>query len=234
MKRIVLFATAAALLLAVSCGKEDNDPQGQDPGSFKFSAVDLGLSVKWANANLGANVPEEFGDYFAWGETDGTGKELYDWTTYKWCNNNGFTFKFTKYNTDASNGSVDNKMTLDPEDDAAHVKLGGNWRMPTTCEVEELVSTRKNANYTWEWKEINGIIGWLVTYRVNKNSIFLPAAGGWSGVVHGNVGTNCYYWSSSLSTEYSEKACLLYSNSENVEKKEGLRCAARSIRPVMK
>ena len=103
--------------------------------------VDLGLpsGTLWATCNVGANTPEEYGDYFAWGETEP--KDYYGWNTYKWCNGSRYTL--TKYCTDSSygyNGFVDNKAELDPEDDAAYVNWGSSWRIPTTeqqCELYE-------------------------------------------------------------------------------------------------
>ena len=89
-------------------------------------AVDLGLSVKWATCNVGADTPEGYGDYFAWGET--SPKSTYNASTYLWCN--GSITALTKYNT------VDNKIVLDLADDAAHVIWGDSWRMPTNAELE--------------------------------------------------------------------------------------------------
>ena len=172
----------------------------------------MGLSVKWANANLGANAPEGYGDYYAWGETEIM--ENYSWGTYKWCN--GDYDKLTKYNTSASCGTVDNRTALDSEDDVAHVKLGGKWRMPTSSELDELISTRNNASYQWEWKSMNGHDGWLVTYLVNHNSIFLPAAGRWFDASLDRVGSEGYYWSSSLYTDNPNNAyCLLFDSPYN-------------------
>ncbi|MBQ7253551.1 MAG: fimbrillin family protein [Bacteroidales bacterium] len=151
-----------------------DEPESDDVGySIVPEAVDLGLSVKWASCNLGAYKPEDYGDYYAWGET--TTKENYSWETYKWCN--GSENSLTKYNTDISYGKVDNKTVLEPADDVANVKLGGKWRMPTVSEVNELISTKDKASYQWEWKSLSGHNGWLVTYLANNNSIFLPAAG---------------------------------------------------------
>ena len=134
--------------------------------------VDLGLSVKWATCNVGANSPEEYGDYFAWGETKP--KDSYKWSTYKWCN--GSKDKLTKYCKESYYGRVDNKTVLDLVDDAAHVNLGGAWRMPTKEEIRELKD-----NCTWTWTTQNGVNGYLVTSKKNDNSIFLPAAGYRSG-----------------------------------------------------
>ena len=122
--------------------------------------VDLGLSVKWATFNVGATSPEEYGDYFAWGETEP--KETYSWATYKWCD--GTDANITKYNT------IDGKTILEPTDDAAQVHRGDKWRMPTKAECQELIDS-----CTWEWTTSNNISGYRVT-GPNGNSIFLPAA----------------------------------------------------------
>ena len=196
---------------------------------FGFAAIDMGLSVKWANANLGANEPWDFGDYYAWGETET--KENYSWGTYKWCN--GDYNNLTKYNTDSSYGTVDKKTVLEAEDDVAHVKLGGNWRMPTSNEVVELISTRDDASYQWEWKSINGHNGWLVTYLVNNNSIFLPAAGCRDVADLHDVGSYGYYWSSSLYTGNPYGAYGLGFFSDFVNRYFiNRRCYGFSVRPV--
>ena len=129
--------------------------------------VDLGLSVKWATCNIGANNPNEYGDYFAWGETKP--KLVYNEKIYKY--NEGLDKTITKYNFSAAHGAVDNKYVLDLEDDAAHINWGGKWRMPTRKECAELEEI-----CTWQWKQYNGVKGYLVT-GPNGNSIFLPAAG---------------------------------------------------------
>ncbi|MBO5975390.1 MAG: hypothetical protein J6P95_06730, partial [Paludibacteraceae bacterium] len=99
-----------------------------------FGYIDLGLpsGLKWATCNVGADSPEEYGDYFAWGET--TSKTTYDWSTYKWCNGSYYTM--TKYCDNSYYGIVDDKTVLDPEDDAAFVNMGGSWRMPTKAEQD--------------------------------------------------------------------------------------------------
>ena len=156
--------------------------------------VDLGLSVKWATCNVGATKPEEYGDYFAWGETQP--KSNYDWSTYKWCNGSYYTQ--TKYNTNSSYGTVDNKTTLDLGDDAARANWGGSWRMPTDAELTEL-----REQCTWTWTTQNGVYGYKVTSKKSgytSKSIFLPAAGDRYDRSHGDAGIIGYYWSSSLST----------------------------------
>ena len=154
-------------------------------------AVDLGLpsGVKWATCNVGATKPEEYGGYFAWGETEE--KEDYSLQTYIWCN--GSYDSLTKYCTDSYRGTVDNKTVLEPEDDVAHVKWGGGWRMPTKTEFEELLN-----KCDWAWTTQNGVNGCMVTSRTNGNSIFLPAAGLRSGVTGGDMGETGLYWSSWL------------------------------------
>ncbi|MBR2155254.1 MAG: hypothetical protein IJ901_11700 [Bacteroidaceae bacterium] len=169
--------------------------------------VDLGLSVKWATMNVGANAPEEYGDYFAWGETKP--KDDYELSTYKWCNDS--YNELTKYCTDSDYGINDNKTVLDLVDDAAHVNWGGSWRMPTHDEWKEL---KEKCN--WKWTTQNGVKGRRVT-GPNGNSIFLPAAGyRWGDSLYdeGNGGS---YWSSSLFPDYFSDAYDLYFDSDNAE-----------------
>lgn len=186
--------------------------------------VDLGLSVKWASFNLGATRPEEFGDYYAWGETepyyyylsfdgiyvDGPwkpGKEAgYSNLSYKWTIS-GYWDDLYKYCTDPNyghNGFTDGKTVLDLEDDTAHMNLGGKWRMPTADEMREL--TRK---CIWEWTTINGVNG----ARVSRNgmSIFIPVSGYLRDHFSVGVGNRGCYWTSSLSTVSAgpSNACYL-------------------------
>ena len=150
--------------------------------------VDLGLSVKWASFNLGATKPEEFGDYFAWGEIEP--KDYYCWENYLWCE--GTTKSLTKYcdNPDYGyNGFFDNKTELDPEDDAACVYLGDKWRMPTYNEAKELIEKCQISVYS-----LNGVDGFMVT-GPNENSVFFPAAGGY---YEDSINKGGYYYSSTL------------------------------------
>ncbi len=185
-------------------------------------AIDLGLSVKWASFNVGASSPEDYGGYYAWGETEE--KEYYDWGTYKLCNASHYTM--TKYCTISSYGTVDNKTTLDPEDDVAHVKWGGSWRMPTKAEQDELRN-----NCTWTWTTQNGVKGYKLT-GPNGNSIFLPAAGFRFGADVYSRGDYGYYWSSSLGERYSYNAYYLYFNGGYFEWNGSNRYNGRSVRPV--
>lgn len=152
-------------------------------------AIDLGLSVKWANCNIGADSPEKFGNYYAWGETDT--KQTYSWNTYKWAN--GTETSLIKYCANSSYGIVDNYTTIQALDDVARIKWGGTWRMPTQKEIQELVE-----KCTWVWTEENGITGYRITGN-NGNSIFLPAAGYYDGTELKNLGSVGYYQSNTLS-----------------------------------
>ncbi len=157
------------------------DGGGAEGGYAMPEAIDLGLSVKWASFNLGATKPEEFGNYYAWGETEP--KEDYSWSTYKWCR--GTESTLTKYclNLDYGyNGYSDDNTILDPEDDAATVNLGGNWRMPTMSEWHELIN-----NCTWTKTTQNGKVGYLGISKITgytNQSIFLPAAGAYGGTTY--------------------------------------------------
>ena len=195
--------------------------------TFTEICVDLGLSVKWSSLNVGAVSPEEYGDYFAWGETET--KENYNWSTYKWCNGSSTTL--TKYNTFSSPfETVDNKTVLDPEDDVAHIKLGGKWRMPTDEEWTEL---RTQCTWTWTWIIQNGAKGYLVTSKKNGNSIFLPASGcrGYSADLYA-AGLYGSYWSSSLWLGASELARSVSFDSGDVGGDTNRRCYGLSVRPV--
>lgn len=190
--------------------------------------VDLGLSVKWATMNVGALKPEGYGHYFAWGEI--YSKTEYSWAKYKWCND--ISSKMTKYSTstdywDSSLGtSPDRKNTIDPEDDVAHVKWGGSWRMPTQKEQEELVS-----ECTWTLTSQNGVKGRKVT-GPNGNFIFLPAAGYSYDNSLNYAGSYGRYWSSSLNESSSNLACGLFFDSSNVDCTNYGRFFGLPVRPV--
>lgn len=182
--------------------------------------VDLGLpsGLKWATMNIGATTPEEYGDYFAWAETEP--KSTFDWNTY-FDSVNGSSNNFKKY----YNGG--GKTTLYPEDDAAHVNWGGNWRMPTDAELTEL--RNKSA---WAWTTQNGVKGYKVTSKSNGNSIFLPAAGYRIGNSLDDAGSVGSFWSSSLYPYSTESAFGLNFNSGYVGWDYGFRHVGRSVRAV--
>ena len=190
-----------------------------------YEYVDLGLpsGLKWATCNVGAANPEDYGGYYAWGETDE--KDDYSLSTYKWCN--GTDNSMTKYCTDGAFGTVDNKTILEPEDDVAHVKWGGNWRMPTKAEQDEL-----RDNCTWTWTTLNGVNGCEVT-GPNGNSIFLPAAGYRNGTEVRDRGDRGDYLSSSLSSnKWHIGAYYLYFYDSNFGWDNSSRNCGLSVRPV--
>ena len=170
--------------------------------------VDLGLpsGTLWATCNLGANSPDEYGDYFAWGETEP--KDVYNWSAYKWCNGSYNTL--TKYCTNSSYGTVDNKTELDIEDDAAYANWGENWRMPTLDQQTEL-----RTKCTWSWTTQNGVNGHLVT-GPNGNTLFLPAAGYRYDSSLDNAGSWGSYWSRTLDSSFPDYAYGVDFNSEDV------------------
>ena len=190
---------------------------------IEHTYVDLGLTVKWATCNIGANMPEEYGNYFAWGET--LTKNSYDWDLYKWCN--ASPNSLTKYNVTSSYGSVDNKTSLERSDDVATIRWGSNWRIPTSPEFMELRN-----NCTWTWIAQNGINGYKVTSKSNGNSIFLPAAGYKDGTSLISSETSGYYWSASLDTSTPYDALYMYLNASDMSIYDYYRYFGLSIRPV--
>ncbi len=174
--------------------------------------VDLGLpsGLLWATCNVGADNPEDYGDYFAWGETQP--KDEYNWSTYQY-SNGGFYDEWgeepylTKYCTNSYygyNGFTDDLTILLPEDDAATANWGSDWRMPT---LEEWLELYNNTTHTWTTQ--NGVNGRLFTAS-NGNSLFLPAAGVRYDSDLDRAGSWGYYWSSSLSTVYPHCAWYFY------------------------
>ena len=196
--------------------------------------VDLGLpsGTLWATYNIGATSPEDYGDYFAWGETEGynDGKTTFDWSTYKWCEGSESTM--TKYCTDSSygyNGFTDEKTELDLEDDAAYVNWGPAWRMPSDEQLKELVN---ESNTIVEWTTQNGVNGYKITGKTNGNSIFLPAAGYREDSSPFRAGSYGVYWSRTLYSDGPYLACYLYFNSSFIDLYRDYRYYGRSVRPV--
>lgn len=221
---------------------------------LEHNAVDLGLpsGTLWATCNIGATSPEGYGDWFAWGETEPYYETLnadyytvatwktspkdystdgYNWTNYKWCN--GTQSTLTKYNTDAGMGAVDNKTTLDLEDDAATANWGSAWRMPTLAQQQELV-----ANTVSEWGTLNGVNG---RYFYKKDAggskvadtyIFLPAAGTHNPDQPGPEPKGRYR-SSELRSDNVASAYILSFDSGNVNSgKSSSRFYGQSVRAV--
>ena len=202
---------------------------------FDYAYVDLGLpsGLKWATCNVGATKPEEYGNYYAWGETKS--KSYYYWDAYKWATAtwDGHVWDLatlTKYNTSSEYGTVDNKTVLDLEDDAARANWGGAWRMPTDAECTELLE-----NCTWTWtSDYNGtgVAGRIVT-GTNGNSIFLPAAGFRNRDDLYDAGSNGIYWSSSLGSDDPDNAWYVSFSSDGVSRYNCSRFYGHSVRPVL-
>ena len=221
MKKFFIFAVLA--LLPFFAKSQNFCPDSNHP-----HAIDLGLpsGMKWACCNVGSSKPEDYGSYFAWGET--STKSYYSWKTYIWCNGSGT--KLIKYNTQNSEGMiVDNKKKLDLEDDAARANWHGFWRIPTPDEHGELRLYCEESFVT-----INGVFGIMYTSHKNGRSIFLPAAGYKSSdqiFYRGELGR---YWHSSLLNNWKPAFAQNYSfpylgggaGSSN-ERYEG-----QSVRPV--
>lgn len=175
-----------------------NQIQIDGPSMEPLRVVDMGLSVKWADRNVGAERPDLYGNYYAWGEIET--KSVYSWTTYQLC---GFEaeYDFLKYNTKENYGTVDSLVVLDRQEDVAATFSDGKWRIPTKEEWQELIT-----KCTWKDDVVNGVVGKRVI-APNGNSIFLPAA------EHKGAssfdGGMCDYWSSSLSPEYPFHAYMM-------------------------
>ena len=216
----VLLLMGATCVMYTSC--DDDDPVPAPDNSDTHEYVDLGLptGTLWATCNLGADSPEEYGDYFAWGET--AVKDSYSWDTYKWRNSNG---DITKYTT------LDEQPELLPEDDAATANWGRKWQMPSREQIEELI----NPDYTTsEWTTRNGVNGLLITSKMpgyEVKSIFLPAAGYYYNSTElYQGGEQGYYWSRTPQSILSHTYYLHFS----IGIAGGYRSIGRTIRPVRK
>ena len=196
MKRTLYFTIIGLLALVASCKDDNGEIETPDTKIPEVKAVDLGLSVKWADANLGASTSSEYGFYYAWGELKV--KQNYSWLDYKWAG--GSSNSLSKYCLSAAYGAVDNKSVLEPADDIATVAFGGKWRMPTIEEWKEI-----KEKCTWEKKIVDGVFhGYTVSNPDTGASIFLPAAGGWENDEPHRTGTTGFYWASDL---YETKSC---------------------------
>ena len=212
---VKLSALVAVIVLAAGVGRAQE-------------IVDLGLSVRWASCNLGATEPEQAGNYCAWGETKP--KPVYSWKFYKWFSTEKKAL--TKYNYKADMGTVDNRMVLAPEDDAAYVQSNGLWRMPTREEFVELIK-----KCSWQCVTINGMLVFEGRSRINGNKILLPLGGVWDASKLDAYNDGGLYWTSSIDEGKSEfdkgpsHAWMVYMANEitdmTSERYQGL-----SIRPV--
>ena len=229
LKQLVNFLFCVALLsFGYSCDTKDNkDPFDDDvpsgggggnvmPPVVTPEYVDLGLSVKWATFNVGATKPEEFGDYFAWGETepyyelmnesDTVWKldkpEGYAWSSYKYSKDGKLT-KYCNDSNDGYNGYVDTLTILEPDDDVAHVKWGDKWRMPSSAEFEELLCNCTKEYITVKQGEV---YCWKLTSKIpgyTDKFILLPAAGCIEGQYRLADGIiESFYWTNTLNHNY--------------------------------
>ena len=243
------YRTSDAVSLAAGQYQPISVQMAKDPHEY----VDLGLpsGTLWATCNVGANSPEEYGDYFAWGETvpyggedqsnamnyayaDTYTKTYYDWDTYKYCNGSQSTL--TKYCNNSEygyNGFTDNLTELTTDDDAATANWGSAWRMPSYEQFTELI----NSSYTTtEWTTVNGVYGRKITSKMSgytNRSIFLPAAGyrGYSSLYY--AGSSGYYWSRTLRTSSPSGARHLYFSSSGISTYYGSgRYYGFTVRPV--
>lgn len=192
MKRTVLFF-AAAILLGLglqSCDREDNN----GGGTTTVQWVDLGLpsGLLWADRNVGADNPEDSGNYYAWGET--SPKEVYTWDTYAYGNAYNALTKYCNKSDYGLDGFTDNLTTLEASDDAATVNIGSYARTPRDYEWQELMD-----NTTVTWTTRNGVYGRKFTAS-NGKSIFLPATGNRNGSSLLGAGELGIYWSSTLNS----------------------------------
>ncbi len=215
MKKLFYLVTLVVISLSIFTACEPSigkDRMGKHKGP---EYVDLGLpsGLKWATCNVGATTPEEYGDYFAWGEVEP--KTTYNLDTYKYYDGSNFT-KYT--------GS--DKTVLDSEDDAATANWGGAWRMPTKAEQDELRTKCK-----WDWTTQNGVNGYKVV-GPNGNSIFLPAAGYMDEGTLYYAGAYGEYWSSSLDSGSPSYACYVYFYSGFVDWLSSSCYYGQSVRPV--
>ena len=211
----------AATLFVAGCEREDD----VQPISNDWVDLNLPSGLLWATRNEGATSPEDYGDYFAWGETQP--KDVYDWSTYRYCN--GGYDQLTKYCNNSPhgyNGFTDNLTTLQPGDDAATANWGGGARTPTRAEWEELIN-----NTTSQWTTRNGVYGRLLSGS-NGNSLFLPAAGyRWDGSLY-STGSHGDYWSSSLDTDTPFDAWYFYFLSGSQYMDDGSRGFGFPVRAV--
>ena len=210
--RFAIITVASFVLMA--CEKDDDIIEKEQAGDIPngIQAVDLGLSVKWASFNLGADSIEGTGDYYAWGETET--KSRYTWENYRLRADGNYydgNITYIKYNTLGKRGTIDNKILLEESDDVVHLKWGGNWRIPTQLEFCELLDTN---NCKWSWVTQKGIDGFKITSKKSgytDQSIFLPVTGmfgAYSPNLDSNGNRESGYMTSSLNEDNPD--CVWY------------------------
>lgn len=202
----------------VNCGESKSSISKSN--NAQEERVDLGLSsgILWATCNIGASSPSEIGDYFAWGEREP--KDVYGWDTYKLCRGSyNSIFKYTE---------TDGKKVLDSQDDVAKSMLGGEWRIPTKEDMEELVEECE-----WKWTSLNGQLGWKVIGS-NNNYIFLPASGAASSYRIAGVNELGRYWTATRDeSNYSAYNLRFKDGTDTIVVVDDTRFYGRTIRPVI-
>lgn len=202
----------------VNCGESKSSISKSN--NAQKERVDLGLSsgILWATCNIGASSPSEIGDYFAWGEREP--KDVYGWDTYKLCRGSyNSIFKYTE---------TDGKKVLDSQDDVAKSMLGGEWRIPTKEDMEELVEECE-----WKWTSLNGQLGWKVIGS-NNNYIFLPASGAASSYRIAGVNELGRYWTATRDeSNYSAYNLRFKDGTDTIVVVDDTRFYGRTIRPVI-
>ena len=210
------------VIYSVGCKSKNVSSRIKDTHEY----VDLGLpsGTLWATCNIGASSPEDYGNYYAWGETSTKG--TYDWSTYKYAN--GDKDKLTKYCNDSdkgNNGFTDNLTELQPSDDPATANWGSGWRTPSKAQWDELLK-----NTTNKWTTRNGVSGRLFTSKKNGQTLFLPAAGArWGSELSVALSS---YWSRSLDAGSPNGAWSLGFYSGDCGMSYNYRYDGQSVRPV--
>ena len=203
-------------------------PQNLTGSANGHEWVDLGLpsGTLWATCNVGADTPEGYGNYYAWGET--STKSTYNWSTYKYAN--GAQDKLTQYcnkSNYGNNGFTDNLTTLQSGDDPATANWGSGWQTPSKSQWVELLQ-----NTTNQWTTKSGVKGRLFTSKKNGQTLFLPAAGYRWGDELSYAGSYGNYWSSSLYTDSPYYAWSLGFGSDGCVMNGYDRYGGQSVRPV--
>lgn len=214
MKSTALFILSF-MLCAITATAQNNNTVAE--------AVDLGLpsGTLWASHNIGATTPEEFGDYFSWGETEP--KASYKLEEYR-------HFKPGQENVMAIRRAFADlgKDIAGTQYDVAHVKWGEQWQMPSLGQFQEL-----EQNCVWEWTSMNEVAGYKVTSKTNGNSIFLPAAGSKASQRTSNIGVYGLYWSSTIAYDGPSGGCnLLIQQGSDRRRQTSSRALGYTVRAV--
>lgn len=251
MKKLLFLLNILILSVLTSCVDKEGEPSNQEYFDIDYSTVgnengyeyvDLGLSVKWATCNLGATSPDKIGEFYAWGEV--TPKSRYSLKNYKWYDSDATDSReeILKYDCGAKYYGYDGRSILELQDDAANRQLGGNWRVPTPSELQELID-----NCTWEFGAIRTFsgeqegaqYGYKVTSKINGNSIFIPNSGNFKEYWVAN--SDIYLWSCAKNDTCTYRfddrdelnAYSLYANRDSVSIVENTRDLGFAIRPVL-